>query len=68
MRPTITGGLASIPASELNRKPWMHQRRGETRLEFHTRLARTCYRCGREDESLAASAAHEDECQGAPRG
>jgi hypothetical protein len=64
MRLTITGGLVSIPASELHRQPWMHQRRDETWIAYEMRLARTCYRCGHEDESLAASAVHEDGCRG----
>ncbi|WP_447001955.1 hypothetical protein ACRAKI_19620 [Saccharothrix isguenensis] len=45
-------------------KPWQHQQPNEERAQFLSRLAHSCYRCGRRENDLGALAEHEDRCTG----
>ena len=47
-------------------KPWMKRQEDEDLQAHHSRVARSCCWCGRQDDSFAASNAHEDQCDSKP--
>jgi hypothetical protein len=46
--------------SDVQSKPWMQRRPGETVERYRSRLAHSCYACGRQYRDLAVLRLHED--------
>lgn len=44
------------------KKPWMHQRPGESVRQMNARLAKTCYGCGEEFQNAKKTDEHEQIC------
>jgi hypothetical protein len=61
-RPVIESPVRPVGGPTLDKsRPWLALRDGETALEWHQRVAHTCWKCGTFIVDPAALDAHESE-------